>query len=142
MFVVKRFSLQDKDLAEQAFGIRHQVFVQEQGVDAVLEYDHEAESRHYLLFLGRQAIATARWRETAKGIKLERFAVLPPFRNQGAGALILKAVLQDVAQHKKTVYLHAQLPAVKFYERHGFCKIGDQFTEAGIAHFLMQLQKC
>jgi predicted GNAT family N-acyltransferase len=129
-------------LAEQAFGIRHQVFVQEQGVAAALEYDHEAESHHYLLSLDRQAIATARWRETANGIKLERFAVLPPFRNRGACAFIVKAMLQDVSQHKKTVYLHAQLKAVKFYERHGFCKIGDQFTEADIAHFLMQLQKC
>jgi GNAT superfamily N-acetyltransferase len=93
---------------------------------------------HYLAFLDDNAIATARWRETESGIKLERFAVLPQFRNRGVGARLLKTVLQDVAGSGKTIYLHSQLRAVPFYERNGFHKIGPQFSEAQIAHFKMQ----
>ncbi len=138
MFTIKRFNFDDKELAEQAFAIRKQVFVEEQGVDPFLEYDHEEEARHYLLFLGERPIATARWRETEKGIKLERFAVLPSFRNRGIGEVILQTVLKDVISLEKEIYLHSQLKAVPFYERNGFFTVGDQFTEAGIEHFLMK----
>ena len=140
MFIVKRFSFEDKELAEKAFAIRKAVFVEEQGVDARLEYDCEEESHHYLLFLAEKPIATARWRETEKGIKLERFAVLPQFRNRGIGEIILKEVLKDVSSLGKKVYLHAQRKAVTFYERNGFTKAGEMFTEAGIEHFLMNYQ--
>jgi predicted GNAT family N-acyltransferase len=138
MFTVKRFSIQDTLKAQQAFAIRKAVFVEELGVDASLEYDHEDEARHYLLFLGSKPVATARWRETEKGIKLERFAVLPQFRNRGIGEIILKEVLQDVSSMGKKIYLHAQIKAVPFYERNGFYKIGEKFSEAGIEHFRME----
>ncbi len=125
-------------MAGQAAVIRRTVFVEEQGVDPALEYDHEEEAHHYLLFLGEKPIATARWRETEKGIKLERFAVLKQFRNRGIGELILKEVLKDVSLLEKPVYLHAQLNAVTFYERNGFFRVGEKFNEAGIEHFMMK----
>jgi predicted GNAT family N-acyltransferase len=137
MFIVKRFTFGDKEMADSAFAIRKRVFVEEQGVDASLEYDHEEEAHHYLLFLGEKPIATARWRETEKGIKLERFAVLPSFRNRGIGDVMLKEVLKDVKNFGKLIYLHSQLKAVPFYERNGFEKIGEKFTEAKIEHYLM-----
>jgi predicted GNAT family N-acyltransferase len=137
MFTVKKFSSGDVALTEMAFAIRTKVFVEEQGVDAALEYDHEDEANHYLLMLADNAIATARWRETDKGIKLERFAVLPGFRNRGIGEIILREVLKDVIPVKKMIYLHAQVKAISFYERNGFTKFGEQFTEAGIEHFVM-----
>ena len=138
MFQIKKFTFEDKELAEKALAIRKMVFVDEQGVDANLEYDHEEEARHYLLLLGEKPIATARWRETENGLKLERFAVLPKFRNRGIGEIILKEVLRDVSSAGKTIYLHAQLKAVTFYERNWFSKIGDSFMEAGIGHYLMK----
>jgi predicted GNAT family N-acyltransferase len=138
MYEVKRFLFSDPELAEQAFAIRRKVFVEEEGVDPELEYDQEEEAHHYLLLLGGKALATARWRETEKGIKLERFAVLPEFRNRGLGGIILKEVLNDVTSPGKTVYLHSQLRAVPFYERHGFVKEGEIFYEAGMGHYLMK----
>ncbi len=135
--MVKRFTSRDKEMADQAFAIRRKVFVEEQGVDAAMEYDHEDEAHHYLLILAGKPIATARWRKTEKGIKLERFAVLPGFRNRGIGEIILKEVLKDVIPLKKMIYLHSQVNATSFYERNGFTKFGEQFTEAGIEHFVM-----
>jgi len=138
MTEVKRFSFNDKELAEQAFAIRRKVFVEEEGVDPDLEYNQEEEAHHYLLLLGGKALATARWRETDKGIKLERFAVLPEFRNRGLGGVILKEVINDVVPLGKIIYLHSQLRAVPFYERNGFVKEGDVFFEAGMEHYLMK----
>jgi len=138
MLVVKRFTSEDKVLSEKALTIRHKVFVVEQGVDPILEYDHDEEAHHYLLCMGRKIIATARWREIDGEIKLERFAVLPKFRSRGYGKVILLEVLIDVLPLMKPIYLHSQLKAVRFYERNGFVKEGVKFTEAGIEHYTMR----
>ena len=37
----------------------------------------------------------------------------------------------------KTMYLHAQLKAIPFYERQGFKKVGDLFVECEIEHYKM-----
>ena len=138
MIKVIRFSFDDHEYAEQAFAIRRKVFVNEQAVDPALEYDKEEEAHHYLLMIADKPVATARWRETEKGIKLERFAVLPEFRNRGFGEIILKEVLKDVKPLKRTIYLHSQLRAVPFYERNGFVKKGPVFYEANMGHYYME----
>ena len=129
------------ELARISHRIRQEVFVDEQHVDPALEYDeHENEAMHYLLFHEGEAVATARWRETDKGIKLERFATLLSIRNQGIGSILLDHVLREVSKKGKTVYLNSQLKAIPFYTRYGFVKVGEQFTEAGIEHFEMVLE--
>ncbi|MBK0402179.1 GNAT family N-acetyltransferase [Adhaeribacter sp. BT258] len=128
---------------ETVFQIRQKVFVEEQNVPHEEEYDEfENIAAHYLASYNGEPAGVARWRETDKGVKLERFAVLENFRNKAVGSHILKRVLQDVkeAHPGKTVYLHAQFRAIPFYERHGFQKVGDQFTECEIEHFKMVLQ--
>jgi len=138
MIKVVRFSFNDQEYAEQAFNIRRKVFVDEQGVDPALEYEKEEEAHHYLLMIGEKPVAAARWRETDKGIKLERFAVLAEFRNRGFGEIILKEVLKDVKPLKRIIYLHSQLRAVPFYERNGFVKKGEVFYEADMGHYYME----
>ena len=129
---------------DAAFTIRYNVFVEGQGVPAALENDvHDrTDARHYLArAAGGTPAGTARWRETENGVKLERFAVLNGFRNQEIGATILHAVLADVKAElpDAEVYLNAQIGAVRFYERHGFKKVGEVFEEAGIQHYKMVL---
>jgi predicted GNAT family N-acyltransferase len=138
MIKVIRFTIDDHEYSEQAFAIRKKVFVDEQGVDPALEYDKEEKSHHYLLMINDKPIATARWRETEKGIKLERFAVLAEFRNRGIGELILKEMMVDVVPLGKAIYLHSQARAVSFYERNRFVKEGGMFLEAGIEHYYMK----
>ena len=129
---------------DAAFTIREKVFQQEQGVPAAKEHDEHdrRDARHYL---ARAADGTpagaARWRETEHGVKLERFAVLPAFRNQEIGAALLHAVLADVRAERPDagVYLNAQIRAVAFYERHGFHTEGEVFEEANIQHYKMVL---
>jgi predicted GNAT family N-acyltransferase len=138
MIQVIRFEPNDPEASAMARAIRHKVFVEEQGVDPELEYSGDEEAHHYLMLIGGNAIGTARWRKTEKGIKLERFAVLPAFRNRGFGEVILREVLNDVTGTGEKIYLHSQVLAVPFYGRNGFQKIGEMFVEAGIDHFYME----
>jgi predicted GNAT family N-acyltransferase len=130
---------------DAAFTIREKVFVQGQGVPADDEYDQhdrQATTRHYLALVDGQPAGAARWRPTDNGVKLERFAVLDEFRNQGVGQALVKAVLADVhaeAPDAAQVYLHAQLRAIPLYERTGFQKVGDMFEECDIQHYKMVL---
>ena len=128
---------------DAAFTIRYNVFVGEQNVPAEAEYDaHDraATTRHYLARLDGQPAGAARWRPTEHGVKLERFAVLPAFRNQGVGEALVQQVLADVAAQAPDaaqVYLHAQLRAISLYERTGFRKEGEMFEECDIQHYKM-----
>ena len=135
--------IKESDL-EKAFSIRKTVFVEEQKVSETDEYDsHEGESHHFLATFDNTPCATARWRFTEKGVKLERFAVLKDFRGKNIGNQILKKVLDDITRMPETDahtrYLHAQLAAVPFYEKEGFKKVGEMFEECNIQHFKMIL---
>jgi predicted GNAT family N-acyltransferase len=138
MLRVIRFTTENQENAAIAFNIRQRVFVDEQKVSRDEEYDsHEDESSHYLLLVDETPAGTARWRFTDKGIKLERFAVLPEFRNHGAGSYLVQKVLEDVLPQNKTIYLHAQVAAINLYSRAGFKPIGELFYEANIPHYKM-----
>jgi len=142
MIEIISFSIHDRpDMAKQANEIRQKVFVEEQNVDPELEYDeYEQTALHYILTTDDTPVATARWRETAKGIKLERFATLTSHRNKGLGAIMLQRVMKDTVPFDKKLYLHAQLNAIPFYKRHGFVIKGEQFPEADIEHFVMEYE--
>ncbi len=134
----------EKQEVEAALKIRFEVFVDEQGVPAEDEKDEfEEEARHFLALVEGKPAGTARWRFTDKGVKLERFAVLKPYRGTGVGASLVEAVLKDVAQHKrmcdKITYLNSQVKAVPFYAKFGFRQTGEPFDECGIQHYTMLL---
>jgi predicted GNAT family N-acyltransferase len=126
----------------EAFKIRQEVFVEEQKVSPEDEYDqYESSSTHFLVYCEGQPCATARWRFTEKGIKLERFAVRKAYRGKKAGEAVLKAVLDDIAQDPqsqgKLRYLHAQVQVVPFYAKQGFVPEGEMFEECAIQHYKM-----
>ena len=141
MIKIQKFSTKDKKLAELAFQIRQEVFVDEQNVDPELEYDEfEDVSHHYLVFENDIPVATARWRETEKGIKLERFALLKKYRKCGIGTKLLKTLMKDILPLNKTIYLHSQVSSVNLYLREGFKISGEKFMEAGIEHYFMSIK--
>ena len=142
MIKVLSFTTKDKKLAKLAFQIRQEVFVIGQNVDPELEYDEfEDISQHYLVFENDTPVATARWRKTEKGIKLERFSLLKKYRNKGIGTILLKKVMQDILPLKKNIYLHSQVSAVNLYMREGFKVSDEKFMEAGIEHYFMSWEK-
>lgn len=124
---------------QQVFAIRKEVFVHEQNCPPELEWEYEDESVHFLATVNTEPAGAARWRKTANGYKLERFAVLKKFRGFGVGQALVKAVLADLPEGAEPVYLHAQIQAVTLYEKFLFEKMGEEFEEAGIRHYKMVL---
>jgi len=126
-----------------AFAVRTQVFVEEQGVPEDLEWDgYDSEALHMVVKERDKVIGTARVLFLADNqAKLERMAILKPFRRRGIGRRIISFVIEELRNRQiKQVALHAQYPVVVFYESCGFEKSGSPFWEAGIEHIKMQRQ--
>jgi predicted GNAT family N-acyltransferase len=130
--------IKNEEEQKTVWAIRHEVFVIGQNCPEELEWEHEEESTHYLALLDGEPMGTARWRETEKGIKLERFAVLAVARNKGIGSALVQALTQELGTTGKLLYLHAQLEAAPLYAKFGFKPKGENFWEAGIEHVKME----
>ena len=119
MITINSCNFSNSALCEAIFKIRSLVFVVEQQVSREEEFDvFESSSIHYLGSIKEIPAGTARWRITQNGIKLERFAVLPEYRNMGVAAAILNKVVNDVNPLATRIYLHAQVTAIGFYEKY------------------------
>ncbi|MCY0877145.1 MAG: GNAT family N-acetyltransferase [Firmicutes bacterium] len=134
----------EQDLAA-AFGVRREVFVQEQQVPEALELDELDHAQDTLHFVAHDAsgvaIGAARLRpyhSTDTG-KVERVAVRAPWRGQGVGkALMLYLEAQAQLRGFRQLALYAQTHAQGFYEQLDYQAYGDVFEEAGIAHIAMK----
>ncbi|NOZ04455.1 MAG: GNAT family N-acetyltransferase [FCB group bacterium] len=122
-----------------ALAIREEVFVREQNVPLEIEMDEfDKEASHVLAFRDEKPVGTARWRATYRGIKLERFAVLKPYRSKGVGKALVTFILDQIPENIHC-YLHAQESVIPFYEQFGFRSEGPLFYEADIPHRRMVL---
>ena len=120
--------------------IRVKVFQEEQQVAAELEFDGLDNSAIQLLaYLNGKAVGTARIREiNTTTAKIERLAILPEARRKGIGKKLMQTALQVIdRQQKTTAVVHAQAYIAQLYRQLGFEIVGEQFSEAGIAHVKM-----
>jgi len=125
---------------QEAFEVRRQVFVREQGISEDLVFDeHDREALHMVVKDGERVIGSTRVQFlTDNQAKLERMAILKRYRRKGIGKemlLFLDAVWKD--KQVQQVIIHAQLEVVPFYKLYGFDEFGLPFREAGIKHIEM-----
>ena len=140
--VTFKLATSDEEL-KGALEVRRQVFVEEQGVPEAIEYDGlDREALHIVVKDGERVIGTARVRfPTADQAKVERMAVLKPFRGRGIGSHIISFLKRKLkSQQIEHVVLHAQYVLTTFYKARGFKEEGLPFWEAGIKHIKMKLQ--
>jgi len=126
---------------EGSFEVRRQVFVEEQGIPKALEFDgNDGEALHMVVKDGERVVGTARVLFLAGNqAKLERMAVLKPFRRRGIGRRIISFLNEELRSRRvQQVVLHAHHEAVAFYRACGFLESGLPFLEAGIEHMKMQ----
>ena len=73
--------------------------------------------------------------------KIRQMAVSDEFQGQGLGATLLKNCLLELKRSGfKSIELNARKSAEGFYERYGFSRIGDEFTEVTVPHYKMVKQ--
>ncbi|KXH78549.1 GNAT family N-acetyltransferase [Sporosarcina sp. HYO08] len=126
----------------QAFDIRKEVFVHEQGVPLEDEFDAfdqlDAPCEHVLVVDQDQAVGTGRLRFVEGVGKLERICILKPFRSKGIGKIIIQKLEElAVENNMSSVKLHGQTHAEGFYRKLGYETASEEFLEDGIPHVLM-----
>ncbi len=137
-FIFRRAS--GKDDIHRAMDVRRTVFVMEQRIDEAEEYDGLDDTcLHFVAVADGKVIGAARLRFPEPGYaKIERMAVLKPFRRCGAGAGILACAEGEVRlKGVSHAVLHAQITAEQFYITCGYHAEGPHFYEAGIEHVKM-----
>lgn len=121
--------------------VRRNVFQEEQGVAADLDFDGlDAAATQLIAYWQGEPIGTARIRSLNEQLaKIERVAVLRSFRGLGVGqALMEKAIAYLVQTGIAEAKINAQIQVKNFYERLGFQQRGELFEEAGILHVEMR----
>lgn len=117
--------------------IRTLVFIEEQNVPEILEWDEfDKESLHFLAYYNSKPVGTARLIPDGH---IGRMAILKEFRNRKIGKNMLKYIL-NIAKSKSIIKieLSAQEHAIGFYKKQGFDVISDVYLDAGIPHYDMK----
>lgn len=125
---------------QEAFRIRREVFVEEQGVALADEFDqYENQAEHILVFHEEEApVVTARLRAVDGWAKLERICLLAPYRKSGLGSVIISTLEAMAAERGlRQAKLHGQKQAEGFYQKLGYVTASPVFMEDGIPHVLM-----
>ncbi len=129
--------------------IRTRVFMQEQAVSEADEWDGlDEQAIHFLVLAGdapdQLPIGCARlldetFGESARRFHIGRVALLEAYRGCGLGNQLMGFILDycRLAAPGQQIYLHAQTERLGFYQQLGFTAVGDEFMDAGIAHFTM-----
>lgn len=130
-----------KDELEDAFFVRREVFVHEQGIPLSLELDeYDDTASHFVVYEKEAPIGAGRIRETSPGVgKVERVCILPKYRGLHLGKLIMKT-LEDhgIEQDFKKIVLNAQTQVISFYESIGYSITSPEFMDADIPHRAME----
>ncbi len=134
-----------------AYAVRQDVFVTEQGVPADLEQDLLDETAdHVVAYVGDLAVGAGRLVVEPAGFEgtdprlgpvghLGRLAVRSEARGSGLGVELVRAVERRAAERGlRVVVLASQTHAVGFYARLGYTAYGEEFDDAGLPHRWMR----
>ncbi|WP_130609861.1 GNAT family N-acetyltransferase [Cohnella abietis] len=143
MMKCKRVTTHDELM--QAAKVREEVFVKEQGVPSELEIDEYDISPdacyHFIVVEEGQAIAAGRFKRfEEEAAKMQRIAVLKPYRGMGVGKLLLQKMEEEAkADGFKASVLDAQCSAEVFYSKLGYLVESEEpFLDADIWHVRMR----
>ena len=72
-------------------------------------------------------------------MRLRSMAVAPGSQGRGIGRALMRFA-EDVSKNRgyKTITMHARKSAVGFYERLGYERVGGEFAEVTIPHYVMR----
>lgn len=120
--------------------VRIEVFMKEQGFQN--EFDEiDAGAVHITVYVDGTLAGCARCypHEETDTWVFGRIAVLPQFRHQGLGGVLLKA-LENLVQDRrgKRCVLDAQCRACAFYESYGYAVCGKEHMDEHVPHVQME----
>jgi predicted GNAT family N-acyltransferase len=125
---------------EALLALRHEVFVEEQGVPLDLEIDeHDDAAVHLVAIVDGAIVGTCRVLQAGDQAKFGRLVVARDARGRGIGAALLaEAERRARGMGCTRMVLAAQTSAMGLYERAGYTTHGDIYLDAGIEHMTME----
>jgi predicted GNAT family N-acyltransferase len=131
------------DLSE-AYAIRREVFIKEEGIPEEIEFDElDAEAMHVVVYENndqKKAVATGRINYDGENCQISRIAVLKEFRGRMYGDFTVRMLLNKAfSADIKIVTINAQQSAIEFYKKIGFQCTGSEFIEAEILYCKMTI---
>lgn len=129
----------DKKLQADAFFIRQEVFVKEQGIPKNLEFDEILGKTYYYLvaYEKNYPVGTLRYALKNNRLQIDRLAVLKSFRHQGIGKnLVLAAEKKAFEKGIQESFLSGETIARSFYEKLGYEVSSEEYLEDGLPCFL------
>ncbi|MGM9968486.1 MULTISPECIES: GNAT family N-acetyltransferase [unclassified Rummeliibacillus] len=129
----------EKEL-QDAFFVREEVFVKEQGIPRPLEKDeYDDIATHFVAYFDHRPIAAGRVRFKDLTAIVDRVCVIPPFRRKQIGVLMMQSLEQYIqGSNIKKVKLNAQTHAIPFYEKQNYCITSPEFLDAGVPYRAME----
>lgn len=142
---MKTIKVTTQEVLDKCLALRKKVFVQEQGVDESIEADYldtldNPNVQHFAYTLAdHYVIATCRVKHISSNtIQIGRFAVDMRVRNIGIGSRFLRQVENYYYDLKvESIFVHAQISAMNFYQSLGYKTQGQPYLEANIEHINM-----
>jgi predicted GNAT family N-acyltransferase len=127
-------------LMREAYALRHEVFVVEQGVAEELEIDEDDRRATHLVAVGESGVVgTLRMLRHDRTAKIGRMAVAASSRSKRIGKAVMEfAAIAASHDGVEEIVLAAQLAARKFYQRLGYVEEGDVFFDAHLPHVRMR----
>jgi predicted GNAT family N-acyltransferase len=129
-------------LMPDVLGLRHEVFVVEQGVPVELEMDElDRLATHLVAIEAGRVVGTLRILDDGGVAKIGRVAVRAALRRTGIGSRLMRRATESISSKGfSEIVLHAQVSVQPFYQRLGYVAEGDLFDEAGISHIAMRMR--
>ena len=125
---------------KQAFDLRKEVFVEEQGFALEDEMDAQDQTSLHVLGITEQGpVCCARifWQEPGV-LHVGRVCVRRSCRGQGVGRGLMEEILRKAGElGARRAELGAQCGKEGFYETLGFSPFGNRFLDAGAWHIAM-----
>lgn len=137
MVEIRRVKTQED--MNMVYGIRREVFIDEQGVPEEIEMDGlDVQAVHVLSLVNGVPAGCGRLLQDGADARIGRVAVRKDMRRSGIGEGICKLLISIAKDNgAKRIVLDAQLTAEGFYTKLGFVREGGVFMEAGIEHVRM-----
>ena len=136
----------DEQEKQDAFFVRKEVFVKEQGLPLPLEVDElDKIATHIVAYYKQQPIAASRIivDDKSDSVKVERLSVLPKFRRKQIGVQMMQTIeafIRENFPNVSVIKIHAQIHAIPFYEKQGFRITSPEFMDNYIPHRAIEKQ--
>lgn len=126
----------DSEEYKSSLKLRHRYLRAPLGLDFTeTEMQLDRQAVHLLAFAGEEILGCVIGQPQGDSVKIRQMVVTEAARSRGIGKRLIKVLEAHFIEVGICHFtMHARQDAVHFYEKLGYRKVGEPFTEIGIPH--------